>query len=156
MGRDRSSRPWHGLLVSSWSKYAQLRTPTERELHDSEWSNPARISLGLRYKLCCSSKNVISHLKVSFDVLLRLFAASSSFGSTARLNLLVQLLKSIFRSVTRARTSSDCIFDCLKEIASEPWRTTARELYAGRTVKTVIGACPEVMQLLFGDYAVVK
>jgi len=82
MGRDRSARRSH---------------PLRESCHDSEWSNPARSSLGLRSKLCCPNKNVISHLKVSFDVLLRLSAASSSFSSTARLNLLVQLLKTFLQ-----------------------------------------------------------
>ena len=65
--------------------------PLRESCHYSEWFNPSRSSLGLRSKLCCPNKNVISHLKVRFDMLLRLSAASS--GSTTRLNLLVQLLK---------------------------------------------------------------
>jgi len=71
--------------------------PLKESCHDYEWFNPARSSLALRSKLCCLNKNLISHLKVSFDVLLRLSAASSSFGSTARLNLLVQLLKTFLQ-----------------------------------------------------------
>jgi len=54
-------------------------------------------ALGLRSKLCYPNKNAISHLKVSFDVLLRRSAASSSFGSTTGLNLFVQLLKTFFQ-----------------------------------------------------------
>jgi len=49
--------------------------PLTESCHYSEWSNPSRSSLGLRPKLCCSNDNVISHLEVSFDVLLRLSAA---------------------------------------------------------------------------------
>jgi len=97
IGRDRSARRWHGLLVSFVETCSTADTHGERATKTLNGPIQRGAVLGLRLKLCCHNKNVMSNHKVSFDLLLGLSAASSSFGRTARLNQFVQLLKTFLQ-----------------------------------------------------------